>query len=259
MKRESAFVIIVSTILNFAWSIVFDLLPNLIDYDRINISLIRPIYYGIFVLGFIVINLIVVLLIRMIMKKTWKRETRIKLIEEAINKQIINEVEELPNKPPQMLPGEYRPFFYHYSEAINQLNNENGWIEFELEGPPPDFDNEKPIFLCEVIPGMHQHFMVVIQNTDFDDGIPPYCRIKPDDLGTSKEFTEGSIQPEYLGTSQEFTEDWYNTLFAIFSSFSQYISPKREGPGMDMRTHYVISKYKFSRKDDKHYLRIRIV
>lgn len=243
MKKESVFVIIVSTILNFGWSIVFDLLPNLVDYDKLNIALIKPIYYFVFVLGFVGINLFVVLLVRWLMKKVWNRETRIKLIEDAINKQITNEVQELPNKPPQMLPGEDRPVFYHYSEAISQLNSNNGWIEFELEGPPPDYIYEQPIYLCEVIPGMFKHFMVVIQSYDFENGLPPYCRIRPDSWGTS----------------QEFTQDWYNTLFPIFSSFSEYISPMMEGPGLDLRTHYVISKYMFKERRAKNYLRIRVV
>lgn len=252
MKRESVIVIIVSTLLNFGWSIVFDLLPNFVDYSKVNISLIRPIYYVVFVLGFVGINLFVLLLVRRLMKKFWRRETSIKLIEEAINKQITNEVEELPNKPPQMLPGEDRPVFFHYSEAINQLENKNGWIEFNLEEPPPDFDNEQPIFLCEVYPGMHQHFMVVTQSLDLENPIPSYCRIRPDPKGSSTEFTS----------------DWYNTLFAIFSSFSEYVSSTKSGPGMELKkggpgteleSYYTISKYKFTKNAKENYLLIRIV
>ncbi len=252
MKRESVIVIIISTLLNFGWSIVFDLLPNFVDYRQVNISLIRPIYYVVFVLGFVCINLFILLLVRWLMKKFWIRETSIKLIVEAINKQITNEVEELPNKPPQVLPGEDRPVFYHYGDAINQLENKNGWIEFELEAPPPDFDDEQPIFLCEVYPGMHKHFMVVTQSLDEENGIPPYCMIKPDDWGSSAEFSA----------------DWYNTLFAIFSSFSKYVSSTKGGPGMEakkggpgteLETYYTISKYKFTKNGKKNYLLIRIV
>jgi len=243
MKRESVIVIIVSTLLNLGWSIIFDLLPNFIDYSRVNIALIEPIYYVVFVLGFIGINLFVVFLVRRLMKNIWGRETRIKLIEEAINKQITNEVDELPNKPPQILPGEYRPVFYHYSDAINQLNNNDGWIEFELEGPQPNFNFDEPIFLCEVHPGMHQYFMIVIQELNEENGIGPYCRISSDPYGAP----------------QEFTEDWYNTLFAIFSSFSEFVSPKMDGPGGELSTHYMISEYKFRTKGEKNYLMIRIV
>lgn len=245
MKKESIFVVIVSTILNLGWSFVFDLLPNLIDYSKLNIKLIRPIYYVVFVIGFILINIFVLFMVRQLLKKTWNKETRIKLIADAINQQIANEVDELPNKPPQFLPGEYRPVFYHYTEAINQLNNLNGWIEFELEYAPPNFNTDLPISLCEVVPGMHQHFMVVLQVYDSEGNLSqsPYCRIRS----------------EPWGISQEYTEDWYNTIFSIISSFSKFISPKMEGPGYDYRTHYVISNYRFLKRGSKHFLRIRVV
>jgi hypothetical protein len=177
------------------------------------------------------------------MKNKWKKETRITLIREAINKQITNEVNELPNRPPQVIPGDDRPVFFHYSNAITQLEENNGWIEFKLEGNPPDFNDKRTISLCDVRPGMSKYFMVVIQTTNDRENFPPYCRIIPDDCGTEREFTE----------------DWYNTIFAIFSSFSEYISPKIHGPGWDLVTQYIISKYRFINRGNENILRIQIV
>ena len=124
----------------------------------------------------------------------------------------------------------------------------DGSVEFGLEGIPKNFDKSKPILLCEVIPGMSQHFMVIGQSNSIHHRFSnPFFMWTTPNIGNG-EFAD-----------QEFNDTWLNKILPIVSSFSENISKKREGPGFDMRTHHAITNYKIIKRGKGYFFRIKVV
>lgn len=242
MNKDTIITSAVTIFLNLTWSIVFDLLPNIVDFSII--GEIQVSKYLLFIPVLAVMNIGVIFFFRAILRKSWERETFMSQFNSAINKLIEQDTPDIIDRPPHMVPGTPQSLLQYYYEVLIQLKNFNGKITFELQDPPPNsFDFKMPIYLSNITPGMSKYFMVITQ--DFVSENPDYVRIIPD----------------YKGNAEEFTYTWFDNIFPILGNFSDYISVKEMPlPNMwESSGCYVIRKYKIYIKKGRYFIKISVI
>ena len=242
MKKDTIITSIVTIILNLIWSTVFDLLPNIVDFSifgEIQVS-----KYLIFIPILILFNVGVILIFRVLLKRSWERETFISQFETAISKLIEEDAANIPDRQPHMAPGPHQSILHYYNNVVNQLKISNGRIEFQLEDyPKTEFNVNQPVFLSNITPGMFKYFMIVTQ--DYEKSEPEYLRIRPD----------------FKANPEEFTFTWFDKIFPILGNLSDKISVK-EMPLMNLPEssgYFEIRDFKIVKKKNKYYFRINVI
>jgi len=242
MKNEALITSLVTVLLNTTWSIVFDLLPNIVDFSLLGgISLSK---YLLLIPFLLLINLGALLSLHFIFRKELEKETFKNQIKVAIDKLIEDEAKGITERSPVIMPGPAQAFLKYYKDLIIHLEKYNGKIEFEVDSPPPQsFDFSKPILISNITPGMFKYFMVITQGSGVE--FPDLIRISPD----------------FEGTPQEFTYTWFDKIFPLLGNMSEKISAKMDAlPNLpESLGHYEIREYKFIKKKKKHFIRISVI
>ena len=242
MKRETIITSIITVLLNTTWSIIFDLLPNIVDFSifgEIKIS-----KYLLFIPLLIFLNIIVILIFRKILRKSWERETFIDQLTSAIKKLIEEEAISITERPPVVRPGPPQVFLKYFYDVINQINKLNGKIEFEIENSPTaSFDLSMPVYISNITPGMCKYLMIITQNKERQEA--DFIRIIPD----------------YESTTQEFTYTWFDRILSLVGNMSDKISAKEEPLQNQHESSgcYEIREYRFVTKKQKHYFRFDVI
>lgn len=240
MKKGTILPALVTAGLNLLWSLIFDLLPNIVDFSEIpNITVW---HYVVFVIGLIFINAIAYVFSRRWLRKIWKRETFISQFSSAINVLIEEEAGKITDRRPKMRPGNPQVYLKYYNDALVRLND-GGSVELKLASSPKNFDPQLPLYLSNISPGMSKYFMILTQ--DREDPDPSFVR----------------IMEEYDGNPEEFTFTWFDKIFPILGNLSEKISAKEMALSNQPESdgHFEIRDYEFSQREGDHFIKISVI